>query len=100
MGDHGPFSVSPDHLCVDDCLAAPGFMFSMKNRIEATRNIIITGLSFEHLAPKEYRIVHLFITDGLHSGREEEPTLWREIASTKVPQRNFHYEDIVFDSPI
>mmetsp|Transcript_490 Transcript_490/g.1012 ORF Transcript_490/g.1012 Transcript_490/m.1012 type:complete len:407 (+) Transcript_490:3-1223(+) len=98
--DHGPFSVSPDYLCDNDCFAAPGFMFSVKNRNNATREIIITGVSFEHIAPKQYQIVDLYFTGGSYSGREQDPGQWQKISSLKVPQKNFHFKEFVFDTPI
>ena len=98
----GPFSIQPDHLCESDCFVAPGFMFSVKNKGRSSRgNVVITGVSFEHIAPKQSRIVELYRTvSGSYTGKEQDPAQWIKIASIKAPRLKFHYEEFVLDNPI
>ncbi|KAL7527967.1 hypothetical protein ACHAXR_004386, partial [Thalassiosira sp. AJA248-18] len=87
--DQGPFTITPDHLCTKDCFVAPGFMLDITNKNQSTTansDIIITGLSFEHIAPKKHRIVDLYRTAGSYTGREQDPEKWIKIASLKAPR--------------
>lgn len=99
---HGPFSISPESVCDDDCLVAPGFMLDVTNSAQASHEeISITGISFEHLAPVKKRIVHLYRTiNGSYSGKEHESDEWIKIASVKAPKKDYNLEEIVLNTPI
>jgi len=95
------YTVGPEHICNNDCLAAPGYMFSVKNRkLANTRDIIISRISFEHIAPKENRHVHLYLTSDFYHDKVRDSKQWQKLASLKVPKKEFHYSEFVLDTPI
>jgi len=106
MASSGPYSIGPESLCGDDCFTAPGFMFSVKNKNEqalSPRDIVITGVSFEHLSPKRHRGVKLYRTNGgsyTEAIGNPESDQWFKISSEKVPKRNSHSEEFVLDTPV
>lgn len=77
-------------------------MFSVKHTYRTDRKIVINGLNFEHLSPKNDRKVHLYMTTtkGSHEGRESDSTQWTKVATVKVPKEKFHFMNIVLKTPI
>lgn len=98
----GPFSISAEQTCVDTCRAVPGYMFSVKNKIHGdAREVVITAISFEHLAATQSKIVELYRTvSGSHSGNEQDSSQWIKIESVKAPRRDFAFTDFVLGAPI
>ena len=95
------YTLGPDYLCKDDCFAAPGFMFNVRNTNAAISEISITRISFEHLAPQQQRAVDLYrIIGSSYTGNEQNPSKWVKIATTNVPQMNFNTMEYVLDQPI
>ncbi|KAL9178901.1 hypothetical protein ACHAXT_011874 [Thalassiosira profunda] len=99
---NGPFFLGPENRCEKDCSAAPGYMFSAKNNKKGRREVTITGVSFEHLMPKQNRFVEVYRTiSGPYSGKEQNPQMWDQIASSKMTGQNkLNVIEIVFDVPI
>jgi hypothetical protein len=77
-------------------------MLDVTNSAQASHEeIVITGISFEHLAPVKKRVVHLYRTiNGSYSGKEHEPDEWIKIASVKAPKKDYNLEEIVLNTPI
>ena len=95
------YTLGPDYLCKDDCFAAPGFMFNVRNTNAAASEIIITRISFEHLAPQQQRAVDLYrIIGSSYSGNVQNPSKWVKIATTHVPQMNFNTMEFMLPTPI
>jgi len=71
------------------------YTFSVKNDIRSnSREVVITRISFEHLAPTRQKVVKLY------SRKEEDPWQWVETASVKAPRRDFIFTEFVLETPI
>ena len=95
------YTISPGSHCKDDCFAAPGFMFNVRNTNAATSEISITRISFEHLAPQQEKSVDLYRTiRSSYSGNEQNPSRWVKIAIVEVPKLTFNTVEFALDNPI
>ena len=96
---NGPFSIGPDYLCGNDCTAVSEYMFSVKNQ-DSARSIELTGVSFEHRKPKNYRSVKLYKSMGSYLGKQHDTIQWMKIASKKIRRQKLIVEEFLLDKPI
>ena len=96
--DNGPFLLAAESTCDKDCLGVPGYMFSVKARKKG--DVTVTGVRFEHSAPKQHRQVELYRTvSGSFSGKEQTPEAWVKVATMTVPRQR-QIDELLLDVPI
>lgn len=89
-GDCGPFYIEPENYC-EECFAMDGFMFEVRLKDDALRDIFINSISFMHTTPsgEDDVTIALYSTlDGSYAGKEVSNSGWRLLSTIVISNDN------------
>lgn len=95
--DCTPYFLEPESYC-EECFALDGFMFELKLKEDAKRDIFISSISFLHEMPIDDVGVQLYSIEGSYRGKENANSGWELLSTTNLSRSDF--TEITLNPPL